>query len=79
VLFNHHGVSYETPVSRKMMLSCVTDPREVTASIDAKTWSSQVVQEEYSRLKEEVAEDIGKGEKAWQWKKFMNMKPVTKN
>jgi Ca-activated chloride channel homolog len=41
----------------------VKDPREVTASNDGPAWSARVIQEDYSRLKEGVADAIAKGKK----------------
>ncbi len=52
-LSNDHGLS----------VACVTDEREVITSIDKAQWSDQVLQEDYSRLKDEVADAIRKGEK----------------
>ena len=40
----------------------MADETAVSASIDAPVWSAKVVQEDYSRLKEEVADSIAKGE-----------------
>ncbi|MEE4608218.1 MAG: VWA domain-containing protein [Desulfobacteraceae bacterium] len=46
-----------------LTVACVTDPTAVTASIKKDAWADQVVQEEFSRLKEEVAADIRDGDK----------------
>jgi hypothetical protein len=47
-----------------MTVACVTDPAAVMASIKKVSWADQVVQEEFSRLKEAVAADIRDGDKA---------------
>jgi hypothetical protein len=44
-------------------MACVADRKAVLSSIDQVAWGDQVVQEEYSRLKERVADAIRKGEK----------------
>ena len=46
-----------------LTVACVADPREVMASIDKNVWSGQIVQEEYSQLKESVADAIRSGRK----------------
>ncbi|MFH0725537.1 MAG: VWA domain-containing protein [Pseudomonadota bacterium] len=63
VRFHRNGAVHDMAVPRRINLSCVKDPREVMASIDAPAWSAQVVQEDYSQLKEVVADAIVKGEK----------------
>lgn len=63
VKYLHGGAIPGTAEAGPLTLACVTDPREVTASIDASAWSAQVLQEDYGRLREEVAEAISKGEK----------------
>ncbi len=52
------SASINTPLT----VACVEDPKAVVASIDKDRWSDQVVQEEFSRLKEEVAADIRLGD-----------------
>jgi Ca-activated chloride channel family protein len=61
--FTHEGAAHRIASPQRMSLACVKDPREVIASIDAPAWSAQVVQEDYSQLKEVVADAIVKGEK----------------
>ena len=63
VRFNHNGAAHSVATSRQMILACVNDPKEVSASIDASAWSARVIQEDFSQLKEGVAEAIAKGEK----------------
>ncbi len=61
--YSHNGALHTIAMNQKMTLSCVKDPKEVMASIDEPAWSEQVVQEDYSQLKEEVAGSIRRGEK----------------
>ena len=63
VRFNYNGAAHGLATSGQMVLACVKDPGEVTASIDAPAWSARVIQEDYSQLKEGVAGAIAKGEK----------------
>jgi Ca-activated chloride channel homolog len=63
VRFNHNGAAHGIATSGQMVLACVKDPGEVTASIDAPLWSARVIQDDFSQLKEAVADAIGKGEK----------------
>lgn len=63
VRFNHNAAAHGIASSGQMVLACVKDPGEVTASIDAPAWSARVIQEDFSQLKEAVADAIGKGEK----------------
>jgi Ca-activated chloride channel family protein len=46
-----------------LTIACVPDPKEVVASIDKKSWGRQVIQEDYNKLKELVADAIRKGQK----------------
>lgn len=43
-------------------VACVADSSEAFASIDREQWEKTVVEEEYNRLKEDVARDIAAGE-----------------
>lgn len=63
VRFNHNSAAYRNATSGQMVLSCVKDSGEVTASIDEPAWSARVIQEDFSQLKEGVADAISKGEK----------------
>ena len=60
----HNGEKLVVTSEESLTVHCVRDPKEVVASIDSETWSEQVVKEDYSRLKEEVAKAIKKGKKA---------------
>jgi Ca-activated chloride channel family protein len=45
-----------------LTMACVDNPQEVVASVHKETWGEQVVRDEYNQLKEEVAEDVRKGD-----------------
>lgn len=63
VQYQHHGESWTVDASRPLTVACVPDPAAVLASIKKDSWADQVVQEEFSRLKEAVAADIRDGDK----------------
>lgn len=63
VQYRHQGQSWTVETSHPLTVACVQDPRAVMASIKKDSWSDQVVQEEFSRLKESVAADIRDGDR----------------
>jgi Ca-activated chloride channel family protein len=63
VTYRHQGESITLESPGPMRVACVADPAAVMASIRKASWADQVVQEEFSRLKEDVAADIRDGEK----------------
>jgi Ca-activated chloride channel family protein len=62
--YRHDGQSRIVDTGRPMTVACVGDSTAVMASIKKDAWEDQVVQEEFSRLKEEVAADIRDGDSA---------------
>lgn len=50
-------------ISHPLSIACVTDPAAVVASINKTQWADQVIHDEFSRLKEEVAADIRSDQK----------------
>ena len=63
VRFVADGVSSQLEIEDDLTLACVADPKAVAASIDKGEWGDRVVQEDYNRLKEKVADDIRLGRK----------------
>ena len=63
VEYQHHGESRTVDAARPLTVACVPDPAAVLASIKKDAWADQVVQEEFSSLKEAVAADIRDGDK----------------
>lgn len=63
VQYQHHGESQTVNASRQLTVACVPDPAAVLASIKKDSWADQVVQEEFSLLKETVAAHIRDGDK----------------
>ena len=44
-------------------IACVNDQKKVYSSIDQSSWSEKVINEDFNRLKQEVASDIKSGKK----------------
>jgi Ca-activated chloride channel homolog len=61
--YHNDGRPFTTKPAKPLTVSCVADPTSVLSSIDKTAWGSQVVQEDFGRLKETVADAIRKGEK----------------
>ena len=61
--YRFNGQTMETELNGSYTIACVKDPREVQASIDKTSWTEKVIQEDYNRLKQEVAADIKAGKK----------------
>ena len=60
--YEYLGEFRTLPATGRLKVACVADPGEVLASVDKATWSRQVVQEAYSRLKERVADAVRRGD-----------------
>jgi Ca-activated chloride channel family protein len=61
--YQHQGMDRTLIAPLNLTVACVQDAKEVMASVDEKTWSDQVLQEDFSRLKTTVADAIRKGER----------------
>jgi Ca-activated chloride channel family protein len=61
--YRHQDESRTITASRPLSVACAADATAVMASIKKNRWADQVVQEEFSRLKEEVAADIREGDR----------------
>jgi len=63
VIYHHDGQLYETTLEDSFKISCISDQRKVYSSIDKKSWSEKVINEDFNRLKQEVAADMKSGKK----------------
>jgi len=63
VAYHHDGQLYETTLEDSFKISCITDQRKVFSSIDKNSWSEKVINEDFNRLKQEVAADLKSGKK----------------
>lgn len=59
----HEGQKQTQPLSKSYVVSCVSDRQAVISSYDKETWGKKVVREEYSKLKDDVAQAIKDGRK----------------
>jgi Ca-activated chloride channel family protein len=59
----HKGEPHSIALPESFHVACVKDPREAVASIHKNEWEQKVLREDYSRLKEEVAHEVRKGNK----------------
>jgi Ca-activated chloride channel family protein len=62
--YRYKGASLHFRGREGLTLSCVADKKAVVSSIHRDAWADQVVQEDFNRLREDVAEAVRKGEKA---------------
>lgn len=63
VNYLHDGQAFVTRLNSSFTIACVQNPQEVYSSIDKTTWTQKVLQEDFNKLKQEVAKDIKAGEK----------------
>ena len=61
LLYQQTGEPYEYPFDSRFGLTCVDDPNSVYASYEKDIWTQNVLQNDYSRLKREVAKDLTSG------------------
>ena len=63
VRYRFNGQLLETVLAEPFKIACVENKKEVQASIDKTAWAEKVIQEDYNRLKQEVAADVRAGKK----------------
>jgi len=63
VLYNRNDVDERLNLTGNFHITCVEDRHEYIDSFDRSEWENMVVQEEYGKLKDDVAGFIQKGEK----------------
>jgi Ca-activated chloride channel family protein len=61
--YQHNGRMHLTALDESLTIACVNDPKRVYSSIDKSRWSQIVIQEDFNRLKQDVATDIKSGKK----------------
>jgi len=61
--YRYKDQPHTVTLSKPLHLACVKDQQDVLASINKNEWEEKVLQNDYSKLKEEVAGDIKKGDK----------------
>jgi len=63
VNYLHNGQTHATKLNTPFTIACVKNRQEVYTSIDKSAWTQKVLQEDFNKLKQEVAKDIKTGEK----------------
>lgn len=63
VRYLYNGTPFEASLEETFKIACVKDQRKVLSSIDRSAWTQKIIQEDYNRLKQEVAGDIKAGKK----------------
>ncbi len=61
VSYIHQGQPFTVTLPDSFQVACVKDARDALASIDKKAWEEKVLQEDYNKLKDEVARQIQAG------------------
>jgi Ca-activated chloride channel family protein len=70
VSYQYGNRAYETALEESFRIACVNDRKKVYSSIDKTSWSEKVINEDFNRLKQEVAADIKSGKKQRALKKI---------
>ena len=63
VNYRHNGEQLQAAGVQRFKVDCVEDKQAVVASIDKEVWSEQVVKEDFSKLKDTVANAVRSGQK----------------
>ena len=63
VNYMHAGKAFETAYEETFTVACVENRQEVYSSIDKTGWTEKVLQEDFNKLKQEIAHDIKTGKK----------------
>jgi len=72
VNFMHNGKAFETISEETFTVACVKNRQEVYSSIDKTGWTEKVLQEDFNKLKQEIAHDIKTGKKESALKRIDN-------
>jgi Ca-activated chloride channel family protein len=70
IYYQHSNRPYVTTVNESLAIACVDDQDKVYSSIDKTSWSEKVINEDFNRLKQEVASEIKAGRKQAALKKI---------
>ena len=61
--YQYGNRAYEAALEDSFKIVCLNNPKKVYSSIDKTSWSEKVINEDFNRLKQEVAADIKSGKK----------------
>jgi Ca-activated chloride channel family protein len=63
VVYQYDNRVYTSTLEDAFTIACIKDPRKVYSSIDKTGWSEKVINDDFNRLKQEVAADLKSGKK----------------
>ena len=63
LFYYYNSEIYETVLEDSFSIACIKDQRKVFSSIEKSSWSEKVINEDFNRLKQEVAADLKSGKK----------------
>jgi Ca-activated chloride channel family protein len=63
VVYQYDNRVHESALEDSFTIACVKDQRKVYSSIDETGWSDKVINDDFNRLKQEVAADLKSGKK----------------
>ena len=61
--YRHDNTSRTVSLDEPFQIACIRDKTQVVSSVDKRVWEEKVLQEDFSKLLDEVAADIGSGSK----------------
>lgn len=68
--YQYKGENYAASITKPFRIACVADRKSAVSSIKKDVWERKVIQDDYSRLKEQVAADIKLGKQEAAMKKI---------
>ena len=63
IAYHHKNEAYETILADSYKIACVKDQNKVLSSIDEASWTEKVINDDFNRLKQEVAAELKSGKK----------------
>ena len=63
ITYRYDNQTFETALNEPLSIACVNDQRKVFSSIDKTGWTEKIINEDFNRLKQEVAADLKSGDK----------------
>ena len=59
--YRHDGTAHTVSLDEPFQVACIRDKTQVISSVDKEVWEEKVLQEDYSKLLDEVAADLDNG------------------
>jgi Ca-activated chloride channel family protein len=63
IAYHHKNEAYKTILADSYKIACVKDQNKVLSSIDEPSWAEKVINDDFNRLKQEVAAELKSGKK----------------